>query len=244
MGRVRRAVFASIALLWVALLAAGPAHAHRTGESQLLLTVDAQTVHGEWKIGLHELAPVFALGTAVDDLAAARAMVAARPDLEAYVLDRLRLRADGVPCVITPGSRSVAERPQGLVLLLNFDAQCAAALRVLAVTYRLLFDTDRSHIGLLKLQAGDFIRAAVFTADSAEQAFALHAASKAQRAEDGRRGLIGPLGLLVMALALVAAALIVMARGRPAHRAWAMRFGAAAIGALLAGLAAWWFLAR
>ena len=164
--------------------------AHRGGESQLVLTLAAERVSGDWEISLNDLAPIFQLGKAADDPATAGALVAAHPELADHALGRLHLSADGQPCSIGPATRSMALRPPGPALLLHFEARCAGAPRTLTVAYGLLFDTDPRHQGLLKLQSGELIRPAVFTAESPEQAFTLRNPSVWERAtSDLRSGL-------------------------------------------------------
>ena len=61
----------------------------------------------------------------------------------------------------------------GLVLQLQLAGLCPTAPAQLAVDYRLLMATDPRHQGLLRLQVGDLVRPAVFTANSPTQVFAL-----------------------------------------------------------------------
>ena len=78
-------------------------------------------------------------------------------------------------------------RPQGLVLLLRFSARCAQAPRQLAVGYRLLVDTDPRHQGVLTLRAGNWVRPAVFTAESPDQVFTLQGSSRWEHVADNLR---------------------------------------------------------
>ena len=165
---IRHVLLGLLLALW-----AFAAHAHRGGESQLLLTIAAERISGDWEIALNDLAPIFQLGTQADDPTTAGALVAAHPELAEHAMSRLRLSEDGRPCSIGPATRSVALRPPGPALLLHFEARCAEAPRALTVVYGLLFDIDPRHQGLLKLHSGELIRPAVFTAESPEQVFTL-----------------------------------------------------------------------
>ena len=168
-------------------LSALTAHAHRGGESQLVLTMAAERISGDWEIALNDLAPIFQLGTAADDPANAGALVAVHPELAEHALSRLRLSADGHRCSIGPATRGVALRPPGPVLLLHFEARCAEAPRTLTVVYSLMFDTDPRHQGLLKLQSGELVRPALFTAESPEQVFTLRELGVWERATSDLR---------------------------------------------------------
>jgi hypothetical protein len=81
----------------------------------------------------------------------------------------------------------VLVRPSGLMLRLQWQGACADTPRQLTVDYRLLFDADSRHQGVLKLQAGALLRPAVFTAESPTQVFSLRAPSRWERAGDDLR---------------------------------------------------------
>ena len=189
-----------LALLFGAAL---PVLAHRGGESQLVLTVEGPRIQAEWSIDLSDLAlasaaqarpaqapaqtPAPAPDSAPADQAAARVWLDNRPWLPAQALARLTLSADGLACPPGPAQREVVARPQGLVLLLRFSARCAQAPRQLAVGYRLLFDTDPRHQGVLTLRAGNWVRPAVFTAESPDQVFNLQGSSRWEHVADNLR---------------------------------------------------------
>ncbi len=173
------------ALLLAALLGGTSASAHRSGESQLDLAVDATQLRGHWQIGVHDLASAEPGAADLASLAAAQAWLAARPDLPALLGSRLQLQSDGQPCPLDgPPAATLAERGGNLLLLLDLRATCPAAPRQLGVAYRLLVDTDPRHQGLLTLRAGALLRPAVFTADSPEQVFSLRAPGPWERLAD------------------------------------------------------------
>jgi hypothetical protein len=184
-GVVNRILALSLGLILA--LAAGPAVAHRGSESQLTLTLQGRQLSADWEIGLHDLAPADQPGAAPDDLTAAQAWLAQRPALADSALARLHLDTDGQACSVSALRRAVVARPPGLMLRLQWQGHCADAPRQLTVDYRLLFDTDPRHQGLLKLQAGTLLRPAVFTADSPTQVFSLRAPSRWERAADDLR---------------------------------------------------------
>jgi hypothetical protein len=170
------------------LLAAAPAIAHRGSESQLDLTVDAERIHGVWRIGLHDLGSAEPGAAELTDLDAARAWLSQRPDLAARLGSRLVLKADEAACPqVAPPVATPEVQGGKLLLVLDLGARCPSAPRKLTVGYRLLFDTDPLHQGLMRLVAGSLLRPAVFTADSPEQVFALREASAWERAGDDLR---------------------------------------------------------
>ena len=57
--------------------------------------------------------------------------------------------------------------------MLRFTAACATAPKTLAVGYRLFFDLDPQHRGLIRLEAQGATRAGIFSVDQPEQKFTL-----------------------------------------------------------------------
>src|SRR5437588_872994 len=57
--------------------------------------------------------------------------------------------------------------------VLRFAATCPHKLKDLRVTYRLFFDIDPQHKGLLRLEMGDETRTAIFSPETAQQTFKL-----------------------------------------------------------------------
>ena len=158
----------AVLLVW---LAACAAQAHRGTESQITLDLQAARVQGRWSIGLHELPLLLALGSVATDDKAVRGLIKARPELGAEILQRLRLSSDGAPCAAQPLKHEIAERPGGNVWIVHFEARCAKTPARVVVDLRALFELAPKHVLLMKLEAGAWVRAALFSADSAQQVF-------------------------------------------------------------------------
>ena len=168
----RRAAWLLAALGALVALAAGAAQAHRGHESLITLSLQGDRVQGRWTIALHDLPSVApGLDAAGNDEAALKKAVAARPALAAELLGRLRLAADGAPCGVTPLRHEFAARAGAAAWVVVFGARCPAAPARLTVDLRALFERDPKHLALLKLEAGAWVRAAMFTADTARQQF-------------------------------------------------------------------------
>ena len=155
-------------LLWLATCAA---QAHRGNESQITLDLQAARVQGRWSIGLHDLPLLLPLGSVGTDDKAVTAAITARPELGTQLLQRLRLSADGAPCAAQSLRHEVAERPGGNVWIVHFEARCAKTPARVTVDLRALFEQAPKHVLLMKLEAGAWVRAALFSADSAQQVF-------------------------------------------------------------------------
>ena len=166
------------------VLAAGGAHAHKPSDSYLTLAVDGATVDGQWDIALRDLD--FALGLDADqDGAITWGEVRARhADIAAYALSRLTVGPARSPCTTQLREHLIDGHSDGTYAVLRFTATCAEAPKVLAVGYRLFFDLDAQHRGLVNLQAQGATRAAIMSVDAPEQKFTLGDASAAAQFAD------------------------------------------------------------
>lgn len=153
------------------VVAASAAHAHRGHDSQVVLSLHAERAQGRWSTNLHDLPALLPPGAEAADEAAVTRLIASKPELAAQLLARLKLGADGAPCAIPTLRQEIVPRPGGAVWLVYFEVRCPTAPVRLSVDLRGLFERDPKHLVLLKLEAGAWVRAALFTADSARQAF-------------------------------------------------------------------------
>ena len=168
---------------WTLLLAflAGaclsPAHAHKPSDSYLTLRVDGEKIDGQWDIALRDLDAVLGLDADQDDAITWGEVRARHADIAAYALARLRLGPAGGPCPMQVTGQLIDNHSDGAYAVLRFTSTCAVAPKVLAVGYRLLFDIDPQHRGLLRLEHQGTTRAGIFGADQPEQTFTLADAS-------------------------------------------------------------------
>ena len=165
---MRRCALVLLLTLWSAL-----AHAHKPSDSYLTLVAQGERVAGQWDIALRDLD--FAIGLDADgDGAITWGEVRAKhDDIAAYALARLAIAADGVECPTRVEGLLIDNHSDGAYAVLRFFAACARAPENLSVTYRLFFDIDQQHKGLLRLEAGGATRAAVFAPGASQQTFAL-----------------------------------------------------------------------
>jgi hypothetical protein len=158
------------------------AHAHKPSDSYLTLRVGDRTVEGQWDIALRDLD--FAIGLDRDGNGELNwgEIRARQRDIAAYALGRLTLANAGVNCPITAGPQLVDQHSDGAYSVLRFTARCGAQIDKLDIEYRLLFDFDLQHRGLLNLQSGlqsgAQASSAIFAPGTARQRLALRDASK------------------------------------------------------------------
>ncbi len=163
---------------WLSVLAAlaaftGAAEAHKPSDSYLALSVNAETISGQWDIALRDLD--FAIGLDQDDDGAITwGELAARFDaVTAYAFGRLKLQADGAACGLRATGRLVDRHSDGAYAVLRFTAACPQPPRELSVAYSLLFDVDPQHRGLLRLEHRAATQTAVLAPGQASRRFEL-----------------------------------------------------------------------
>lgn len=151
-----------ILLAALALLGATGVEAHRPSDAYLTLTVDGARVQGQWEIALRDLALLTELDRDGDRALTWGELRAGESALRLALGSSLRLDSDGQACPLEIGELLVNERSDGRYGWFALTADCAGAPSELGVDYRLLFDLDPSHRGLLVLHAGTATHSAVF----------------------------------------------------------------------------------
>lgn len=155
-------------LCWSAL-----AFAHKPSDSYLRIEARQSVIDIRWDIALRDLE--YALGLDSDDDGAITwgELRTQAPAVAAYALARLALAADGAACPGAFVDMRVDEHTDGAYAVLGLRAECPLAPQVLDVEYRLFFDLDAQHRGLLSLAAGEGEQTAVFAPDQPRRAFTL-----------------------------------------------------------------------
>ena len=153
-------------LLAVLALASLPAFAHKPSDSYLTLYADGQSLRGQWDIALRDLEYAIGIDSDGDGAITWGELKAQQPQVDAYALARLALRADGKPCALSPTEHLVDEHSDGAYAVLRFSAQCESpAYQTVEVEYSLFFDLDPTHRGLVRVQRGADTTTAVLGPD-------------------------------------------------------------------------------
>jgi hypothetical protein len=155
------------------LLASLAAEAHKPSDSYLRLGIDGAAVTGQWDIALRDLEQAIGLDADGDGAITWGELRARQPDIAAYALARLSLQGDGKTCPLTVSGHQVDRHSDGAYAVLRLAAVCPAAPAAIAIGYRLFFDFDAQHRGLLKLEYRGRTQSLVFTPERAEQRFVL-----------------------------------------------------------------------
>jgi len=154
-------------------LAAAPAAAHKPSDSYLALKVDGAEIEGQWDIALRDLDFAVGLDANADGEITWGEVKARQPDIAAYALARLALRSETAACPARATGQLLDDHSDGTYAVLRFVATCSGAIAELEVDYRLLFDLDPQHRGLLRLEHAGATRTAVFSPERGGQRFAV-----------------------------------------------------------------------
>jgi hypothetical protein len=140
-----------VSALLAALLLPAAGSAHQPSDAYLSLAVEGSRVDGRLDIALRDLE--HAIGVDGDgDGAITWGELRARHDaIAAYALARLELGAGDAPCPARPVEQLVDRHGGGGYTVLRFVAECPAPVGELVLRYRLLFDLDPLHRGLIQV---------------------------------------------------------------------------------------------
>lgn len=155
------------------LLASPAALAHKPSDSYLSLQVTETAIQGQWDIALRDLDYALGLDDNQDGAITWGELRAQHAEIAAYALARLALSADGEACPTAVLEHLVDDHSDGAYAVLRFSAGCKTEPKVLSAHYRLFFDVDPQHRGLLRLEHAGQTRTAIFSAATPVQRFEL-----------------------------------------------------------------------
>ncbi len=139
-----------LAVVLALLLCQATAWAHKASDSYLMVDVKGQAVTAQWDIALRDID--FALGLDRDGNAEITwgELRARQSDVAAWALSRLTVSRGGV-CPLGVTGLQVDDHTDGGYAVLHLRGECPGATGALGLEYRLLFDLDKLHRGLLRL---------------------------------------------------------------------------------------------
>ena len=155
------------------LLASYAAEAHKPSDSYLRLKIDGAQVTGQWDIALRDLEQAIGLDTNGDGEITWGEVRARQSDIAAYALARLSFSGDAKNCPLRVTGHEVDHHSDGAYEVLRFAADCSIAPAAIEIGYKLFFDFDAQHKGLLNLEYQGRIQSLVFTPEQSQQRFVL-----------------------------------------------------------------------
>jgi hypothetical protein len=167
-----------------------PATAHKPSDSYLKLEVQGNQIQGQWDIALRDLDYAMGLDDNGDGVITWGELRAQQKEVTAYALSRLELEADGLTCPTQLTKQLADNHTDGAYSVLRFVANCPQKPNTLEVNYRLFFDLDPQHRGLLSLEAQGLTRTAIFSPSQVNHSLPLVAVNPVQQFfEFGREGI-------------------------------------------------------
>ncbi|MFO1349309.1 MAG: HupE/UreJ family protein [Gammaproteobacteria bacterium] len=146
--------------LWLLLLWPLIGFAHKPSDSYLMFDLDGTTLAGQWDIALRDLEYAIGLDADQDGVITWGELQARHLAIAQYALARLKIGRAGQACVLQPIQHLVDNHSDGAYAVLRFTSSCATD-QPLTVDYRLFFDLDPSHRGLLRIVRGSTTETAV-----------------------------------------------------------------------------------
>ncbi len=160
-----------LVLSW--LLFSLPAWAHKPSDSYLSLSVQDDHVEGQWDIALRDLESAIGLDRDGDGQLTWREVRTQHDRIKSYALSHLALSTDTQTCTTQVLGQLVDHHTDGAYSVLRFRSDCGGQIERLAVDYRLLFEIDAQHKGLLRLTQGGHTSTAIFSRESPAQNFSI-----------------------------------------------------------------------
>ena len=159
------------ALTVILLLVPTAASAHKPSDSYLNLTVAGHAVTGQWDIALRDID--YAIGLDADDNGSITwdELRTREADIAAYALSRLRLASGDKPCPLQSTALLVDRHSDGTYAVLRFSGACSGTIKALIAEYRLFFDLDPQHRGLVGVTAAGATRTSIFSPERTRQQF-------------------------------------------------------------------------
>jgi hypothetical protein len=142
-----------VLLVLVTMLVAPRAWAHKPSDSYLTLEIDGSTIRGRWDVALRDLDYALDLDGDGDGKLTWGEVRSHGDEITSYVMARLTLRAQESACKLEPdkSALAVASHSDGTYAVLSFVGQCTEEPRSLGIEYRLFFDLDPQHRGIVRV---------------------------------------------------------------------------------------------
>jgi hypothetical protein len=169
------------AALWISLLLAGAAHAHKPSDSYLSLTTTTHSsdIKGQWDIALRDVEHAIGVDSDGDGAVTWGELRARESDLAQYAFAHLTIEGGNAStrtsCPIRFDQLLVDQHVDGAYAVLRFQAGCAVSPEQITLRYSLFFDLDPDHRGLLDLRTDAGQQALVFSKERPEAAVAVRA---------------------------------------------------------------------
>lgn len=166
-----------IRLMFVLLLLPLSALAHKASDSYLSLNVQGEQVSGQWDIALRDIDFAIGLDRDGDGEITWGELRTQQAAVVSWALQTLTL-ARGDACTLGVPQMQVDSHTDGAYAVLQLKGQCPSGRGELTLNYRLLFDVDALHRGLVRLDLDGLTHATVMAPATPSQRFSPAAVSR------------------------------------------------------------------
>lgn len=139
------------------------AQAHKLSDGFLALQVEGKHIAGQWDIALHDLDHAIKLDLDNDGNITLEELHNRQNAVNTYAITRLSITAEKQACPLLPTDLLINAHSDGNYAVLKLQADCPIEPTILTIGYRLFFDLDPLHRGLLKLQRGERTDSTIFS---------------------------------------------------------------------------------
>lgn len=143
--------------------------AHQPSDSYLHVDLRREPIEVQWDIALRDLEYALGLDINQDNAITWGELKSRQGAIAAYALGRLAVTAADQPCRLGRVVQLVDRHSDGAYAVLRFGADCSTRGNV-ELDYRLFFDLDPSHRGLLRITGASATRTAVLSPERARLA--------------------------------------------------------------------------
>ncbi len=170
-----RALFVLVTTAFITLFTS-TAFAHKASDSLLTLKRDGIQISGQWDIALRDLDVAIGLDADGNGDIQWNEVKTKQAEIARYATSRLTVQAGDTSCKLNVTEHLLDRHTDGTYAVLRLEGLCNpdSADAALKIDYRLLFDIDAQHRGLLKLMDNGQTRSAIFPANNPTQEFRLH----------------------------------------------------------------------
>jgi HupE/UreJ protein len=151
------------------LLLASAAAAHKPSDSYLTLERQGAEIRGRWDIALRDLDAAITLDANGDGEITWGEVRSKNAAIVAYALSRLNIASGQVACPLHVTDLLIDEHSDGAYAVLRIAGACPRPDSTLTADYRLLFDVDPMHRGLLQYVEDGRDRSVIFSAGARTQ---------------------------------------------------------------------------
>lgn len=138
----------------VVAAAAGAATAHTMSDGHLELVTDGPRLVGTLDVAARDLHDAFGLDPGGDGAITWTDVTTGSAAIAKYVVDHVAITSPDGACPITTGALGEIERPDGSHVAIALTATCPGAPTTVTVDYRMLYELDAQHRGLLHVGDG------------------------------------------------------------------------------------------